>query len=408
MKTQPNPGPDTIIMHHAEERLRLHGAAAPPLFQNSTFTFPHCEEFATRSSAMRGVMGGAGQRFDYTRVSNPTTSILEQKIALLEKAEAARAFGSGMAAISAAVLSCVKAGDHIVTIEMVYGPTRTFFTSYLPRFGIETTFVRGTEIDQFKKALRPNTKLLYIESPSSLTFDLQDLAAVAELAKSRHIATAIDNSYCTPYFQNPIPMGIDLVCHTATKYIGGHSDVVAGLVVGSNARLSALARAEGELLGAVCDPFAAWLMLRGLRTLPVRLDRHRDSALTIARWLENDKRVKKVHHPGLPSHPQHELGLRQMRGTCGLVSFELSDPSRERAFAVVDALKYFCIAVSWGGYESLAIPIEVPDFERGGRKWIIRLSIGLENVTDLQADLDAAMGIGAVSASRACEPAVTA
>jgi len=391
MNPEPMPGPDTIIMHHAEERDRLHGAAAPPLFQNSTFTFPDCEEFATRSSAMRGVTGGDGQRFDYTRVSNPTTSILEQKIALLEQAESARAFGSGMAAISAAILSCVRAGDHIVTIDMVYGPTRTFFTQYLPRFGIETTFVRGTEVDQFRGALRPNTKLIYVESPSSLTYDLQDLAAVAELAKSRDIATAIDNSYCTPYFQNPIPLGIDLVCHTATKYIGGHSDVVAGLVVGSKARMAALARAEGELLGAVCDPFAAWLMLRGLRTLPVRLDRHRDNALTLARWLESDKRVKRVHHPGLPSHPQYELANRQMRGTCGLVSFELADPSREAAFAVVDALTYFCIAVSWGGYESLAIPVEVPDFERGGRKWIIRLSIGLENLSDLQADLDAAL-----------------
>jgi len=387
MKPDTSPGPDTIIMHHAEERHKLHGAAAPPLFQNSTFTFPDCEAFATRGSARPG----ESVRFDYTRVSNPTTSILEQKIAMLEKAESARAFGSGMAAISGAVLSCVRAGDHIVTIEMVYGPTRSFFTQYLPRFGIETTFVRGTEVDHFRAALRPNTKLIYIESPSSLTYDLQDIAGVAELAKSRDIATIIDNSYCTPYFQNPISIGIDLVCHTATKYIGGHSDVVAGLVAGSNARMAAMSRAEGELLGAVCDPFAAWLMLRGLRSLPVRLERHRDNALAIARWLESDKRVKRVHHPGLPSHPQFELGRRQMRGTCGLLSFELADPSRERAFAVVDALKYFCIAVSWGGYESLAIPVEVPDFDRGGRKWIIRLSIGLESVEDLRSDLDAAL-----------------
>lgn len=390
------PGFETLCMHYAEQRERYHGAAAPPLFQNSTFTYPDCESFAARD----GHAAGQGEartpdndlRFDYTRVSNPTTAILEKKIAALERTDAARAFGSGMAAISAAILSCVKAGDHIVCVEMVYGPTRTFLTDYLPRFGITTTFVRGHCVDDFCNALRPNTRLIYVESPSSLVFDIQDLAAVAELARSRGIATITDNSYCTPYFQNPAALGIDLVCHTATKYIGGHSDLVAGLVAGSAERMATLAKNEGELLGGVCDPFAAWLMLRGLRTLGVRLDRHQASALTIAQRLETDKRVRRVHHPGLAAHPGHDLAMRQMRGTCGLVSFELANPTRAAAFAVVNALRWFCIAVSWGGYESLAIPIEVPDFEAGGRKWIIRLSVGLETLDDLWGDLEGALG----------------
>jgi cystathionine beta-lyase len=383
VKKEHRPGFETICIHYAEDRETQHGAAAPPLYQCSTFSYPDAELFTQRQ--------GESQRFDYTRVSNPTTQILERKIAQLEHGDSCRAFGSGMAAISAAILSCVKAGDHIITIDSVYGPTRTFLKEYMPKFNVETTFVRGTEIEHFESALRPNTKLIYVESPSSLIFELQDLTAVAELAKSRGIKTICDNSNATPFFQNPIDFGIDIVVHTATKYIGGHSDLVAGMVIGSKTHMEKLAKQEGELFGGVCDPFAAWLMLRGLRTLSLRLERHQRSAAHIARFLETDARIQRVMYSGLESHPQVAIAKHQMRGHSGLISFIPRENSRERVFQIVNALRYFCIAVSWGGYESLAIPHEFTDPASGKPGWLIRLSVGLESVEDLKADLYTAL-----------------
>lgn len=378
MDARHRPGFETLCIHFAEDREANLGAAAPPLYQCSTFTFPSAELFEQRREV---------PRYIYTRESNPTTLLLEKKIAELEGAESARAYSSGMAAISAAILSCVRSGDHVVCIETVYGPTRRLLSDYLPKFGIETTYVRGTELSDFEAALRPNTKLIYLESPSSLLFELQDLAAVSRLARSRNIATICDNSNATPYFQNPIALGIDLVTHTATKYIGGHSDLVAGFVAGANARMQPMASMEGELLGGVADPFSSWLMLRGLRTLGVRLDRHYTNAMAIARFLESDARIGRVFYDGLESHPQAFLARKQMRGHSGMLSFTLRDGDRESAYAVVNALKYFCIAVSWGGYESLALPLEVTDTAASEKKWIIRLSVGLESVEDLKADL---------------------
>ncbi len=380
MSKEHDPGFETICMHLADDREAHFGAAAPPIYQNSTFTFPDSASFHARQDS-------ESTRYDYTRTSNPTTRILERKIATLEKAEDCRAFGSGMGAITAAVLSCVSAGDHIVTIDTVYGPTRKLFSELLPRYGIETTFVRGTSIEQFEEAIRPNTRLLFVESPSSIFFDLQDLPAVATLARDRKIVTICDNSNATPVFQNPIAMGIDLVVHTATKYIGGHSDVVAGLVVGDRERIESIGRVESQLLGATCDPFAAWLMLRGIRTLPIRMERHRRSGLEVARFLATDMRVARTFYPGLDLHPQHGLAKRQMRGQSGLFSFELRQNTQAATFAVVDALRYFSIGVSWGGYESLAVPLLAVDPASRKDVWVIRLSVGLETVEDLKADL---------------------
>ncbi len=384
MQENRRPGFETLCVHFAEQRERDLGAAAPPLYQNSTFTFPDCETFAKFREA-------DFPRYVYSRVSNPTTDLLQKKIAELEGGEACRAFASGMAAISSAILSCAKTGDHVITVETVYWPTRTLLSDYLPRFGIETTYVRGTSLAEFEKALRPNTRLIYLETPSTALFELQDLAGVAKLARARGVATACDNSNATPFFQNPIRHGIDLSIHTATKYLGGHSDLVAGLVIGSKERIGRMVKQEGELLGGVADPFCSWLMLRGLRTLAVRMERHQQSAAAVARFLESDARVARVFYDGLDSHPQAALARGQMRGHSGMLSLELKDGSREKAFRVVDALEYFCIAVSWGGYESLAIPLEAVDPETGKKIWIIRLSIGLESVEDLKADLDQAL-----------------
>ncbi len=380
MDKKQQPGFETQCIHFGEDREDRLGGAAPPIYQCSTFTYPDSEQFIGR-------IGPECDRFDYTRVANPTTLLLERKIAVLEFGEAARAFGSGMAAISAAILSCVKAGEHVVCIDTVYGPTRRLLSEYLPRFGIETTYVRGTETGQFEAAIRPNTKLIYLESPSSLLFELQDLPAISAMARSRGISTICDNSNATPLHQNPLSLGVDLVLHSASKYIGGHSDLVAGLVAGSKERIAAIASMEGQLLGGIVDPFASWLMLRGLRTLSVRMERHQKCATAIARLLESDTNVARVHYDGLESHPQAHLARRQMRGHSGMLSFELRSGTRESTFAVVNALKYFGIAVSWGGFESLAIPVEVVDPESGKRKWIIRLSLGLESIEDLKADL---------------------
>ncbi|MFN3653161.1 MAG: trans-sulfuration enzyme family protein [Armatimonadota bacterium] len=377
------PGFETLCAHAGDDPTRFFGAPVPPIYQNSLFTLPDSAAFLARMERHPEV-------YDYTRVANPTTDVLEAKLAALERTEAARCFGSGMAAVTAAIFHAVRSGDHIVAVETAYGPTRLFLTDYLPRFNIRTTFIRGTDPEEFVRAARPETRLFYLESPSSLVFHLQDLPAVTALAREREIVTVIDNSWASPYFQNPHELGVDLVLHSATKYLGGHSDLVAGVVMGSRERMRELSRWEGTLLGGILDPFAAWLMLRGVRTLPVRMERHQQSALAVARFLQEHPKVGRVYCPGLPSHPQYELARRQLRGTSGLLSFELKQPTKAATCAVVDRLRYFGIAVSWGGFESLAIPITLPGPAQPER-WGIRLHVGLETAEDLLKDLDQAL-----------------
>ncbi|MDW8206301.1 MAG: PLP-dependent aspartate aminotransferase family protein, partial [Chloroherpetonaceae bacterium] len=352
------PALDTLCAHWAEDPARFHGAVIPPIFQNSLFTFPDCET-RDRLWAGRTQTGveGADALFEYTRVSNPTTAIVEAKIAVLERGEQARCFSSGMAAISAAVLSCVRTGDHVIAPETVYGPTRVLLSEYLPRFHIETTYVDGRDPEDFVRALRPNTRLIYLESPSTGVFYQQDLQAVAALARSQGIATICDNSWASPCFQNPIPLGIDLVVHSATKYLGGHSDVIAGVVVGPASRMEDLSAREGCLLGAVLDPFAAWLLLRGVRTLSVRMERHQRNALQVATFLNAHPAIARVFYPGLPDAPQAALSARQLRGFSSF-SVALRDPGQAAAYRFVNRLRYFGIGCSWGGFESLAMPMQ--------------------------------------------------
>lgn len=375
---------ETICIHHAEDPQRYEGAASPPIFQSSTFLFPDSAQFVGRGR-------DGSERFDYTRTGNPTTRILEKKLAALEGGDEARCCGSGMSAISGAILSCVGAGDHIVCVDTAYGPTRQFLDHYLPRFGVQTTYVPGTRAADFEAAVRERTRVIYVESPSSLVFAIQDLAAVAAFARARGITTICDNSYSGAYFQQPLRLGIDLVVHSGTKYLSGHSDVVAGAIVGGRERMGRLIEQEGMLLGGILDPFAAWLMLRGLRTLAVRLDRHQSSGLIVARALAAHPRVGRVHHAGFESHPGFDVARRQMSGTSGMFSFELKEPTREATFRVVDALQYFGIGVSWGGFESLAIPakLRLPGEAEG--RWGVRLSIGLEHPDDLIEDLRVAL-----------------
>lgn len=376
-----NPGFETLCAHAGEEGALHEGAANPPIFQTSLFTSADVKAFRQASAS-------EGSPFTYTRVENPTTYALERKLAALERTEAARCFGSGMAAISAAIFHCVRTGDHVICVETVYGPTRNLLSKYLDRFGIETTYVPGIDVADFEQALRPNTRLIYLESPSSMVLDLQDIRAVTELARSHGTLTILDNSWASPYFQNPAEMGVDLVVHSATKYLGGHSDIVAGVVASTTEHIHSIRDREGVLFGGILDPFAAWLMLRGIRTLPVRMERHQSSALAVARFLEANPAVACVHYPGLESYPQRNLAVHQMRGSSGLLSFELKDADRQTAEKMVDTLHYFGIGVSWGGFESLALPILFPRSKR----WGARIHVGLESVEDLIEDLDYAIG----------------
>ena len=379
---------ETIACHLGEDPAKQRGAVVPPIYQNSLFTFPNSE-----ARMRRGADDGL---FDYTRVSNPTTEIAEVKIAAMEGGEAARCFGSGMGAISAAILSCVKAGDHVVCVKTAYGPTRQFLTSYLTRFGISTTYVDGRNPQEWEDAAQSNTTLFFLESPSTFLMYQQDLHAVAQIAKRLGIATICDNSWASPYFQNPLLLGIDLVVHSATKYLGGHSDIVAGVAAGNFQRINKLVNDEGCLLGAVLDPFASWLLLRGLRTLPIRMERHQENAQMIAKRLSEHPKVENLFYPGHANDAQKELTRKQLRGTTGLLSFALKDGSREAAVRTVDGLRYFGIGCSWGGFESLALPCTVSASDiasdEPGIKWIIRMHIGLENKNELWSDLSASIG----------------
>lgn len=379
----PEAGFDTLCQHFAEDRMAWGGGAAPPIYQNSTFCFPNCEAFENRNKQ-------GNTLHEYTRNTNPTTIILEDKIAALENGQWCWAFGSGMGAVSAAINACIQTGDHIVCISRVYYPTRHFF-KHVERFGVETTYVHGVEVADFEAAFKPNTKVLYLESPTSGMAECPPVAELCKAAHARGIKVLIDSSWTTPYFMRPLEIGCDMVIHSATKFIGGHSDLLAGLVVGNDEKLSYNVYTELRLLGAVCDPFAAWLMLRGLRTLPLRMKQHQANALAVARFLEKHPKVERVFHPGLPSHPQHEIAMGQMSGTSSLFSFTLKEQTKEAHYAVVDALRFFHIGVSWGGYESLALAADFFSDKPREHLWCIRLHIGLETANDLINDLKQAL-----------------
>ena len=372
---------EDICTHLGDDYERFMGAIVPPIFQSSLFVQPDGEM-------------GSGE-YIYTRVSNPTTEIAEKKIAALQGGESAKCFASGMAAISAGVMHFIEKDCHIVTIANIYGPTRKLFDSYLKKFGVEVTFVSGESIEEFEEAIRPNTKLIYLESPSSFVFRIQDLEAIGKLAAKHNIATIIDNTYATPIYQNPFEYGIDLVVHTASKYLGGHSDIVAGVVIGKQDLIDAIARDERELFGGIMDPHQSWLLIRGLRTLIVRLKEHGTNGLMIAQFLEKHPKVKRVHYPGLESHPQFELCQKQLSGGNGLLSFELDVPN-EKIRSFIRALSYFQLGPSWGGFESLVVAptIGLSDETLRGfmlPKGLVRIHVGLENVETLKTDLEEAL-----------------
>ncbi len=373
---------ETAFQHCGEEELFPFGAVAPPIYQTSLF--------ASESLRQRYDHGGS-QRYHYSRVTNPTLELAERKLALLEGTERALCFASGMGAISSAILTFTGTGDQVICVETVYPPTRELLVNWLQRYGVSVDFVSGEQIDDFERARKPNTRMVYLESPSSIYFRLQDLSAVAEWARQHQILTLCDNSWATPLFQNPHALGIDLVLHSASKYLAGHSDLVAGVVAGRAEHIEPIAKTR-ELLGSTLEPFGAWLLIRGLRTLPLRMERAHKQGLTIAQWLAQQPEIAKVNHPGLPSHPQHALAQRQMRGYGSLFSFETHPISAEQAYAFTDALSLFRFGPSWGGYESLLLGWQQGEADEHGRApWLFRIYIGLEHPDDLIHDLARAL-----------------
>ena len=385
---------ETLLMHFGEDRSAYEGAVVPPMFQNSLFTFESWE-------AIDEAYEDRTNHFIYSRGKNPTVQIAERKLALLAGAEKAQLFPSGMGAISAAILHCLNAGDHVIAIKNIYGPTNNLLVNYLKqKMGIEVTYVLGDKVEDFEAAIQDRTRLIYLESPSSAVFGLQDLEAVAALARSRNIRTIIDNTWATPILQPALSMGIDLEVHSCSKYIGGHSDIIAGVVMGKAVDIDAIATREYEWLGAKTAPFEAWLILRSLRTLPIRLRQHQENGMKVAQFLDAHPKIKLVRYPGLESFTQYALGQKQMKGYTGLMSFQLATEDLDKIKTFVNSLKVFKIGVSWGGHESLIYAPAISYLkelspEQFGAMGIslgdMRISVGLENVDDLINDMEAAL-----------------
>ncbi len=374
-----------ILTHLGEDREKYFNAVSPPIIQSSNFAFPSLEQF-------RKDVTDELENHIYTRGNNPTVEILRKKLAALEGAEDALVVSSGAGATAMAMLANVKQGDHVICVKNPYSWTKNLLLNFLPRFGVSHTFVDGTDVANIEAAIQPKTTFLYLESPNTMTFELQDLAACATLAKRHGIVTMIDNSNCTPLYQRPIEFGIDIVMHTGTKYLNGHSDVVNGVICGSKEMIRKIFQTEIMTLGNIISPHDAWLIIRGLRTLELRVKRSYESATKVAHWLESHPKVERVLFPFLPSFPQFELAQKQMTGCGGLITIFLKTDSMERVEAFFNRLKRFLFAVSWGGHESLLVPMAA-FYNVAGREnppypfTLVRLYIGLEDPDWLMEDL---------------------
>ncbi|QBG34414.1 trans-sulfuration enzyme family protein [Litorilituus sediminis] len=382
--------PITELVFDGDNNIDPYGAVVPPVYQSSLFTFDSWESleqaFADKENSVI-----------YTRGNNPTVQFVEQKLASLAGGEKAKLFSSGMAAISAGIIHFLAQGDHLITLKNIYGPTATLIRNVLvAKMGVEVSYVSGECLNEIEQAIKPNTRLIYLESPSSVVFSLQDLEQISALAKKHNIATMIDNTWATPIYQKPLALGIDLEVHSCSKYLGGHSDIIAGALIARQSLIKDICLQEYELLGAKLAPVEASMLLRSLRTLPLRMERHQQSALRVAEFLQQQPQVAKVFYPGLPSFAQASLARQQMTGFSGLFSFKLNTDDLAKIKKFFNALILFQKGVSWGGHESLiyapAISCSVEQtpehMQRMGISYSdMRISIGLENAEDLIADL---------------------
>jgi cystathionine beta-lyase/cystathionine gamma-synthase len=388
--------PETQVARSAADLHKKNGPMALPIYQTSTF------EVTDNDEQLRVT----GSDSYYTRYGNPTNSVAEKTVAALEGVDATLTFSSGMGAITTTIMALLRGGDHIVAQRDVYGGTHKFLSQWLPKFGVETTFVDTTDYQQHEQAIRPNTKLLYVESPTNPSIRVVDLQRIASLAKQQGLISMIDSTFGTPINQRPAEYGLDLIMHSGTKYLGGHTDLICGVVAGRKELIDKIL-ATRTTIGNCMDPHASWMLVRGMKTLAVRVARQNENALRVAEFLEQHSKVRQVHYPFLKSHAQHALALSQMSGGGGMVTFEV-EGTGEDARRVSEALRLFTLAPSLGGVESLVcIPVltshlSVPEEERrkmGVTEQMIRLSVGIESAHDLVADLENALkGVGAPAA----------
>ena len=375
-----------ILNEFAEDREQYITDISPRIMQTSNFAFQKVDD-------MRQAFADEYSTYLYSRGLNPTVDILRKKLAALDGAEDCLVFNSGAAAIFAAVLANVKSGDHIISVDQPYTWAQKTFDVILPRFGVSTTYVDGRNIENFKNGIKTNTSIIYLETPNSWEYALQDLEAVAQLAKQHNVVTICDNTYCTPIYQRPIEFGIDLSLQSATKYISGHSDTVAGVLSGSRQMIEKMFNSEYLNIGSGIQPFNAWLLLRGLRTLTARLDRITATTLKVVNYLRTHSLVEEVIFPFDPSFDQYELAKKQMKNACGLLTFIIKAEDIKSIELFCESLKHILLAVSWGGYESLIIPkcagIKPADFDPGNRQHrMLRLYVGLEDAQYIIDDLD--------------------
>ncbi len=387
MEDHENLGIATALAHLFDDRQAQHGAVNPPVVHASLFAYPDYETWKAN------VTGERKRAFSYHRSGNPTVKLLEEKVAYLENAADCIASATGMSAVSMVLMGLLSAGDHVLSIDTVYGPVRGILENVLHKFGVEVSYFEASAAADLTPHLRPHTRMIYLESPSTGLFEIQDLRAVAKLGRERNIWTVIDNTWATPIYQKPLDLGIDISLHSGTKYIGGHSDLMLGLVTGTAEAMKKV-RSVYSQLGASLSPDDAYLALRGLRTLPLRLKQHEASALQVARWLEDHQAVAEVLHPGLESFPGHALHRSQCSGDSGLFGFRLHPRSEAARAAFVNSLEFFSLGYSWGGYESLLSPLAFSYYGNDALRQRLgltddhfRVSIGLEDPADLIRDL---------------------
>jgi methionine-gamma-lyase len=368
------------------------GSVTTPIYQTSTFAFRNAKQGAER-------FAGAADGYIYTRIGNPTTVALEQNVAQLENGFGATATASGMGAVSTVYMALLNRGDHVVSTASVYGPSRVLMDKHMSRFGVEATFVDTSDLDNLRRAIRPNTKLVYVESPSNPAMLVTDLRAAAEIAHAAGALLVVDNTFASPYLQKPLDLGADVVLHSVTKFINGHADVVGGIVVGRTEALHKQLRAMVVIMGCNMDPHQASLVSRGLKTLSLRMERAQANALEIARWLERHPKVEWVSYLGLPSHPQYELVKRQMAGPGAMISFGVKG-GVEAGARLMDSVKLAALAVSLGGVETLIChPASMTHasmgrearLEGGVSDGLVRYAVGIEDLDDLIGDLDQAL-----------------
>jgi cystathionine gamma-lyase len=373
----------TNAIHAGQEPDPLTGAVMTPVYQTATY-------------AQSGL--GEHKGYEYARTGNPTRTALEACIAALEEGQYGLAFASGLAAESA-ILSLLNAGDHVVSCDDTYGGTYRLFERVMRRYNIEASYVPAGDVEAYERAMQPNTRMIWLESPTNPLLRLVDIEAIAALAHRRHVPVVVDNTFASPYFQQPLKLGADIVVHSTTKYLNGHSDVIGGALVTNNEDLYQSIKFYQNAAGGVPGPFDAWLTLRGIKTLAVRMRQHETNALAVAKFLHEHQRVERVYYPGLPSHPDHALARRQMSGFGGMVSFQFKGTYDDVAH-VVRRFRVFALAESLGGVESLvchpasmthgSIPRELRE-ARGLTDTLLRLSVGIEDIDDLLGDLEQAL-----------------